>query len=85
MTSLKTGEVNIILILQVWVQWYQKQSNDKLPNWKCDFNYDSFYEYFMDDKSDTDPLLEDLKIQTSAVKSTSTGYQANKTFCMKLS
>ena len=73
MTSLNTGEVNTILILQGWVQWYQKQSNDKLPNWKRDFNYDAFYEYFMDDKYGTNPFLGDLKSQTSAVNSTSTG------------
>ena len=72
MASLKKGDVNTILRLQWSVQWYQKQSNRRLPNWKYDFNYDVFYEYFMDDKSDPDLLLGDLKSQTSAGKSTST-------------
>ena len=56
-----------------------------MTNWKHDFNYDAFYEDFMDDKCDPDLLLVDLKIQTSAGKLTSAGYQVDESFCMKLS
>ena len=56
-----------------------------MPNWKHDFNYVPFYEDFMDDKSDPDPLLGDLKSQTSDVDSTSTSYQVDETFRVKLS
>ena len=38
----------------------------------------------MDDKSDPDPSLGDLKSQTSAGKSTSTGYQDDENFSVKL-
>ena len=84
MTSLKTGYLNTILRIQQRIHWYWKQPNVKIPNWRHEFNYDAFYENFMDDKSDPDTLLGDLNVLMSAVNPTSTFYQANETFRVKL-
>ena len=83
--GLKTVDINTILRLQQWVQWHQKQYNSKLLNWRHDFNCDVFNEYFMDGKSDMDPLLGYLKSQTSTGNLTSTDYQFDETLRVKLS